>query len=409
MYINRSHRSVLLIHKVTPSDIQHSAAYSDLRVLQIVIMSSATSAVTYTFVYIDSEPGRAFWGADDEEISEGGIPRDEDEREPMFIHAHDPDYVREPIYPEYIPLEDKHEFPAEEQPLPPVDSPTAESPGYVTELDPKEDPEEDDANDEDEEDEEEEEHLASHLAPADSTNVYLLIEPVFPHLLQSLPPKARRLRDPSGMTTVAITSPPYLTITTPTTGERLIIAALPLPPLLPSLYIPPPADHRGKIPKSEQPPSQEGIRDVGYDIRDTWVDPEKAVPEIAPMTVGEVNTRVTELAELYEHDTKDLYALLEDAQDRLSQATHQELQTHRDHVYAHETHSSRYIRRSYSCRVLLNQYTIIKTLESLRHDARVKLHAAEFVITDERAAEEARQPRPRGLELEHQEASWESA
>ncbi|GJW69698.1 hypothetical protein Tco_0126615 [Tanacetum coccineum] len=40
-----------------------------------VIMSSATSAVTYTSVYTDSEPGRAFWGADDEEVSEGGIPR----------------------------------------------------------------------------------------------------------------------------------------------------------------------------------------------------------------------------------------------------------------------------------------------------------------------------------------------
>ncbi|GJV63542.1 reverse transcriptase domain-containing protein [Tanacetum coccineum] len=140
-------------------------------------MSSASSAVTYTSVYTDSEPGRAFWGADDEEISEGGIPRvivlgydglpmqpvappspdyipgpedpqtppvpqDEDEREPMFVQAHDPDYVPEPIYPEYIPLEDEHEFPAEEQPLPPVDSPTAESPGYVTESDPEEDPEE---------------------------------------------------------------------------------------------------------------------------------------------------------------------------------------------------------------------------------------------------------------------------
>ncbi|GJX84705.1 hypothetical protein Tco_0335479 [Tanacetum coccineum] len=54
---------------------------------------------------------------------------------------------------------------------------------------------------------------------------------------------------------------------------------------------------------------------VGYGIRDTWVDPAEAVPEIAPMTVGEVNTRVTELAELHERDTQDLYALLEDAQD----------------------------------------------------------------------------------------------
>nr|GFA85231.1 hypothetical protein [Tanacetum cinerariifolium] len=32
------------------------------------------------------------------------------------------------------------------------------------------------------------------------------------------------------------------------------------------------------------------------------------------MTLREVNTKVTELAELHEHDTHDLYALLEDAQ-----------------------------------------------------------------------------------------------
>ncbi|GJU52664.1 hypothetical protein Tco_1226378 [Tanacetum coccineum] len=64
-------------------------------------------------------------------------PQDEDEREPMFVQAHDPDYVPEPIYPEYIPLEDEHEFPAEEQPLPPVDSPTAEITVYVTESIPR--------------------------------------------------------------------------------------------------------------------------------------------------------------------------------------------------------------------------------------------------------------------------------
>nr|GFC67040.1 hypothetical protein [Tanacetum cinerariifolium] len=30
-----------------------------------------------------------------------------------------------------------------------------------------------------------------------------------------------------------------------------------------------------------------GIREVGYGIRDTWIDPIETVPEIAPMTVGE--------------------------------------------------------------------------------------------------------------------------
>ncbi|GKF71562.1 hypothetical protein Tco_0207676, partial [Tanacetum coccineum] len=38
------------------------------------VMSSASLAVTYTSVYTNSEPGRVFWGAD-EEISDGGIPR----------------------------------------------------------------------------------------------------------------------------------------------------------------------------------------------------------------------------------------------------------------------------------------------------------------------------------------------
>ncbi|GJW00139.1 hypothetical protein Tco_1555390, partial [Tanacetum coccineum] len=160
-------------------------------------MSSASSADTYTFVYIDSEPGRVFRGAN-EEISDGGILR---------VIAHDPDYVPEPIYPEYIPLEDEHEFLAEEQPLPPVISPTAESPRYVTESDPEEDPEEyeddetedgqvdypmdggddgddddgdssrDDADDEDEDEDKEDEDEEEHPAPTDSAVVIPTVEP----------------------------------------------------------------------------------------------------------------------------------------------------------------------------------------------------------------------------------------
>ncbi|GKB01471.1 hypothetical protein Tco_0829515 [Tanacetum coccineum] len=169
-------------------------------------------AVKRIFRYLKGQPklGLAFWGADDEEISEGGIPRvivlgyDGLPMQP----AHDPDYVSDPIYPEYIPLEDEHELPAEEQPLPPVDSPTAESPGYITESDPEEDPEEyeddetedglvnypmhggddgddddgyssgDDVDDKDEDDEEEEKE--EHLAPADSAIVVPTDELVSP-------------------------------------------------------------------------------------------------------------------------------------------------------------------------------------------------------------------------------------
>nr|GFA09092.1 hypothetical protein [Tanacetum cinerariifolium] len=111
-----------------------------------VMSDSKDYAVTYTSVYTDSEPGRVFWGTD-EEVSEGGVPRvivygydgfpiqpvpqDEDEREPRFIQAHDPDFVPEPVYPEYIPLEDEH------------------SPGYVAESDPEEDPEYEDDEEQD--------------------------------------------------------------------------------------------------------------------------------------------------------------------------------------------------------------------------------------------------------------------
>ncbi|GKF41831.1 hypothetical protein Tco_0125173, partial [Tanacetum coccineum] len=208
-----------------------------------------------------------------------------------------------------------------------------------------------------------------------------------------------------------------------------VTAALPSLPLPLSLYIPPPVDCRDDITKSEQPPHygfvntvnveerRQGIRDVGYGIKDTWVDLAKAVPEIAPMTMGEVNTRVTELAELHEHDTHDLYALLEDAQDSrsyisqrvdlligdrmtlqetvwmveeeayasrkawahsigLSQATHQELQTHRDHVYAHETHF-----QAHQTQLQL-QGTLIQTRHQV-HETRFQMQQAELVALRE--------------------------
>nr|GFA91650.1 hypothetical protein [Tanacetum cinerariifolium] len=64
------------------------------------------------------------------------------------------------------PHKDEHVLPTEEQLLPLVVSPTAESPEYVAESDPEEDPKEDDADNEDEDEEEEE-----HIAPADSAIV----------------------------------------------------------------------------------------------------------------------------------------------------------------------------------------------------------------------------------------------
>nr|GEV12434.1 hypothetical protein [Tanacetum cinerariifolium] len=321
----------------------------------------------------------------------------------------------EPIYPEYIPLEDEHILSAEEQPLPPVVLPTVDSLGYVAASDPEKDPEDyeedetedspvdylmdggdkgddDDGDtsryyaddeDEDEGDEEEEEHLAladsavvipiDELASSPERTEPIIPPPstktattgaritIRPQTFISLPPEAEveRLQ--------AMPTPPPSPLTSlspPSAGERLARymapAALPSPPLPLSSYPPPPPiDHKDGILESEQPPRKRlclatlgsryevgesstrgrgvdygfvdtvkaemrhrGIREVGYGIRDTWIDPAKEIHEMAPTTLEKVNTRVTELAELHEHDTQELYAPLEDAHDgrtRISQ------------------------------------------------------------------------------------------
>ncbi|GJV33236.1 putative reverse transcriptase domain-containing protein [Tanacetum coccineum] len=91
------------------------------REINDLIMSSATSAVTYTSVYTDSEPGRAFWGADDEEVSEGGILRViilgynglplQPVAPPSLIALPGSEDPQTPPVPQN---EDDHEFPAEE-------------------------------------------------------------------------------------------------------------------------------------------------------------------------------------------------------------------------------------------------------------------------------------------------------
>nr|GEU86481.1 hypothetical protein [Tanacetum cinerariifolium] len=151
----------------------------------------------------------------------------------MFIQPHDSDYVPEPMYHEYIPLEDERVLPAEEQPLPLIDSPTGELSGYLAESDLEKDPEEyeddeiedgpvdypmnggDDEDDDDgdpsgddtddkDEDEEDEEEEAKHLAPADSAIVI---------------PTVELISSPEGTKPVI---PPPSTDTT-TTGARITI------------------------------------------------------------------------------------------------------------------------------------------------------------------------------------------
>nr|GEV72493.1 hypothetical protein [Tanacetum cinerariifolium] len=314
---------------------------------------------------------------------------DEDEHEPMFIQPHDPDYVPEPMYLEYIPLEEEHVLPAKEQPLPPEYEDDESEDGMVEYPmdegddgdDDDNDPSRDNTDDKDEDEEDEEEEEEEHLALADFAVVVPTIKPVSPPegtkpvipppftditttgaritlRLQasiSLPPEAEVERllamatpPPSPLTSLsppyarerlarwtapyAHSSPPPIpspflpSSGCPTQIQTLKIASThafvdavtaalpspPLPPLPPSLYIPP-VDRLDDFPR---------IREVRYGIKDIWVDPAEAVPEITPMTLRDVNTRVTELAELHEHDTQDLYALLEDAQDSRTRISH---------------------------------------------------------------------------------------
>ncbi|GJZ64862.1 hypothetical protein Tco_0621558, partial [Tanacetum coccineum] len=185
---------------------------------------SSSSTVTYTSVYTDSEPGRVFWGAD-EELSDGGSPRvivyEYDGLLMQLVAPPSPDYVPgpehppspvevpyvpEPEYPEYLVPFDV-EAPLEDQPLPADASPTTLSLGYVVDSDldedPEEDPEEDhadypadggdgddepsddddvdnDTDDEDDEpfeDEDDDEEEEEHLALADSS-VVPVVDPV---------------------------------------------------------------------------------------------------------------------------------------------------------------------------------------------------------------------------------------
>ncbi|GJY52910.1 hypothetical protein Tco_0444574 [Tanacetum coccineum] len=156
----------------------------------------------------------------------------------------------------------------------------------------------------------------------------------------------------------------------------------PLPPLpLPaSLFIPPLVDHKEDIPEAKLPPPKwlclttltsrfevgessnaaarptgghranygfidtldaktrrQRAEEVVYGIRDVWVDPAEAVEKVAPTILKGVNARVTELAEVQEDDTQDLYALVEDAHDRqtcLSQRVDGHLSAALGHIQA---------------------------------------------------------------------------
>nr|GEW89543.1 putative reverse transcriptase domain-containing protein [Tanacetum cinerariifolium] len=262
---------------------------------------SSSSTVTYTSVYTDSEPGRVFWGVD-EELSDEGSSR-------VIVYGYDglhmqpvappsPDYVSGPKHP-----------PTPIEPYAVADSPIALSPGYVADSDPEEDSEDgpvdypanrgddddelfdDDDDDEDEEpfEDEEEEYLVS----ADSFDV-LVVDPV-----------------PSAEDTKALKTEVERLLALPTPPPSLLtLLSSPLPPLSALLSIPPPVDHREDTPEAELPPRKRlclSNPTLRYEVGESSTaaprptrDPTEAIEKGAPMNLKGVNTRMTELAEVQE-------------------------------------------------------------------------------------------------------------
>ncbi|GKA07840.1 ribonuclease H-like domain-containing protein [Tanacetum coccineum] len=205
----------------------------------------------------------------------------------------------------------------------------------------------------DEEEEEEEKHIAS----ADSTAVIPIVE------LVSSPEGTEPIIPPPDITTTGARISVRLQASR---SSRLTDLHVHPSPSLPQSSV----DHRDKIPKSEmQPHKRSCLFAIGsrYEARGSsttrptggqGTDYEfVSTVDMEARRQGIRDVGVVELAELHEHDIQDLHALLEDAQDvwtveeeayaarvawnhsiGLSQETYQELQTHRDHVYAHETH-----------------------------------------------------------------------
>ncbi|GJT54065.1 hypothetical protein Tco_0989119 [Tanacetum coccineum] len=304
---------------------------------------SSSSTVTYTSVYTNSEPGRVFWGVDEElpehPPSPNYVPDPEHLPSPVEIP-----YVPEPEYPEYLtpirtrirrrtnPEEDHADYPA--------------NGGDGDDEPSDDDDDDDDTNEEDEEpfEDEDDDEEEEHLAPADSSAIPV-VDPIPSagdteafetdkaevERLFALPILPTSPLSPWSSLLPQIPSPPlppppsslHLPPPVPTS---LPLPSSPLPPLPASLSIPPPVNRREDTPEAELPPRKrlclttptlrnevgesstvaprptgghrvdygfigtvnaeighQRAEEVGYGIRDVWVDVAEAVEEVAPM------------------------------------------------------------------------------------------------------------------------------
>ncbi|GKB51531.1 hypothetical protein Tco_0902284 [Tanacetum coccineum] len=190
----------------------------------------------------------------------------------------------------------------------------------------------------------------------------LALPPPQPSLLISLSPPSVEERLARCLAAPALPSSPLPIVPHPYGSPNHVRAPPGFRAAMASLFIPPPVDRREDIPEAELPPRKrlcptaptsryevgesltaaprptgghradyrfigtmdaeirrQRAEEVGYGIRDVWVDPTEAVEEVAPTTLEGVNARVTELAAVQEQDTQDIYVVIEDGQDRQTQ------------------------------------------------------------------------------------------
>ncbi|GKB95478.1 hypothetical protein Tco_0981615 [Tanacetum coccineum] len=139
------------------------------------------------------------------------------------------------------------------------------------------------------------------------------------------------------------------------------------------------------------------IRDVGYGIRDTWVDPagsRDSTYNRGRETVWMVEEEAYASREAWAHSIG------------LSQATHQELQTHRDHVYTHETHlQAHQTQLKLQSTFIQTQHQMVETLRVIKDMRREMsdMHVELLALREQQRR--ARQPGPEARIPDHQDAS----
>nr|GEV33001.1 hypothetical protein [Tanacetum cinerariifolium] len=270
-----------------------------------------------------------------------------------------PDFVSEPLYLKFMPPKDEV-FLAEEQPLPAAVSPTTDSPGYITDSDPKEDPEEDPTD----------------YPAIEETMMMMMGHSMMTRMmmmtLRRMGTRMRRRRSTHLWSTLSYhhqytaesrdtiyfpsTTIEYTTIrdtTTSTDTFTYIITTFALPFTshrvdVPEVTLPPrkrlciTLGPRYEVGESSSAPTarptigfradygfvatlddeirRDPDRDVGYEITDTWDEMLVGMPGVPPIDETELGQWMTNFVTTVRQDTDENYRRLDDAQDDRSEA-----------------------------------------------------------------------------------------